>query len=60
MVSLCDRCQNNFREFANEVCKPACEAAGCKWQSIWCGATDQPEEERWEYCPNFKEMTCVI
>lgn len=53
-VSLCDKCQNNFWEY-NQQIKQACKDADVDITSIWCGVTDQPEDERWNICPNFKE-----
>lgn len=57
MISLCERCANNDWAFADECIKPALADAGVELKSVWCKATDRPEDERWGFCPNFKEMT---
>lgn len=52
MPSLCDNCQLNNWQFVNEVIKPALKAAGMEFKSIWCDATDRPENEKWDHCPH--------
>ncbi len=52
-ISLCDRCANSdfatmrvINEVREEICEP-------KAEHIWCFVTDQPENPRYQTCPNF-------
>ena len=52
-ISLCDRCANSdfatmrvINEVREEIGEP-------KAEHIWCFVTDQPENPRYQTCPNF-------
>lgn len=53
--SLCDRCENYWSDFTNEVIIPALKDAGMDFSSIWCGVSNRPENKRWKECEFFKE-----
>lgn len=56
MISLCDKCDNNDVCLTNTYIKPALRSIGMEFTGIYCSATDQPEEERWEDCVNYKSI----
>lgn len=54
-VPLCERCARYDWERTNDI-KAAFKAAGIKEpESIWCMATDRPEDLRWKHCSNFMD-----
>lgn len=53
-VSLCEQCENYDYQYTKYI-HECCEDAGEKLTCIWCAASDQPEDERWHSCPNYKE-----
>lgn len=54
-VPLCERCARYDWERTGDI-KAAFGASGIKDpESIWCLATDRPEDLRWKHCGNFRE-----
>lgn len=57
MITLCEKCRNNDWRH-NQDLIDAFKAAGLgRGDSIWCAATDRPEDLHFEYCPHFSAMT---
>lgn len=55
-VPLCERCANYDREHAAEI-EAVFKASGIKApESIWCKASDRPEDMRWDRCELFEAM----
>ena len=54
-VPLCERCARYDWERTGDI-RAAFRESGLKEpESIWCVATDRPEDLRWRRCGNFRE-----
>lgn len=55
MIALCDKCRNYDGETTAMLREIYAEQQLEPPKSIWCKASDQPENIRWETCRDFKE-----
>ena len=52
-VPLCEKCENYDWEHTAEIREVFLASGLEEPKSIWCKATDRPEDLRWEFCANF-------
>lgn len=57
MIALCDQCRNFDAQTTRDIKDAWAENEKLRsdqLESIWCKATDQPENLKWRGCPNFR------